>query len=55
MKKFRVTYRNNLTGAENSITGFYRSLESALAEETKSMAMFQRVNPALELVKVEAI
>jgi hypothetical protein len=55
MKKFKVTYRNNRTGLENSITGFYRNLESATAEENKSMAIFQRVNPALVLVSIEAI
>jgi hypothetical protein len=55
MQKFRITYRNNATGAVNSITGKYRSLESAQREEAASMAMFQRVNPALELVSIEAI
>jgi hypothetical protein len=55
MAAFRITYRNNATGAVNSIVGKYRSLESAQREEAASMSIFQRVNPALELVSIEAI
>jgi hypothetical protein len=54
MQKFKITYRNNNTGAVNSMIGKYRNLESAKREEAASMAMFQRVNPALELVSIEA-
>jgi len=54
MQNFKVTYRNNKTGVVNTITGKYRSLESAQREEAASMAIFQRVNPALELVSIEA-
>lgn len=53
MTQFRITYRNNATGAVNSIVGSYKSLESAQREEAASMAMFQRINPALELVSIE--
>lgn len=55
MANYKITYRNNATGAVNSIIGKYRSLESAQREEAASMAMFQRINPALELVSIEAI
>ena len=55
MKKFKITYRNNATGSVNSVICKYSSLEVAQIEEAKSMAMFRRVNPSLELVNVEAI
>jgi hypothetical protein len=55
MNKFKITYRNNATGAVNSVICKYSSLEVAQVEEAKSMAMFRRVNQNLELVNVEAI
>ena len=53
MKKFLVTYYNGKS--YNSVIVKASSLESAIAEEEKAVAMFQLSNPALRLEAVEAI
>jgi len=55
MNSYKVTYHNSKNDATNSVIVKARSLASAIAAEEASMALFQRVNPALSLVSVEAI
>jgi hypothetical protein len=49
MRTFTVTYYNGLNKTTNTMKVKARSLESAIAEEQKSIAQFKRINPYLEL------
>lgn len=51
MKSFKVTYYNGKS--YNSVIVKARTLETAIAEEEKAVAMFQRFNPAISLASVE--
>jgi hypothetical protein len=51
MNTYKVTYFNG--NAYNSVLVKARSLESATNAEKQSVAMFQRVNPRIQLVSVE--
>ncbi len=52
MKKFKVTYYNAARKAENSVTVLARSLESAIEEERKAVAMMNQINPFISLKSV---
>lgn len=51
MNKYKVTYFNGQN--YNSVIVKARSLEAAIAEEERAVAMFQRFNPAISLASVE--
>ena len=54
MKSFKITYFNSKTNSYTSVIGKARSLEAAIAEEEKAVALFSRINPAISLHSVEA-
>lgn len=51
MNTYKVTYFNG--NAQNSVLVKARSLKAAIEAEKQSVAMFQRVNPKIQLVSVE--
>lgn len=55
MNTYKVTYYNAQRKAENSVTVKARSLESAIAEENKAIAMMQQFNPFISLKSVEQV
>ena len=55
MNTYKVTYYNAHRKVENSVTVKASSLESAIAEEKKAVAMMQQINPFISLKSVELV
>lgn len=54
MKKFEVTYFNEITGNFRSVIVKARSLESAIESETEAVKLFAKAIPGLRLESVKA-
>jgi hypothetical protein len=52
MKRFKVTYRNSITGNQNTITTKAFSLEEAIATEQGMIERLSKFRPGMELVSV---
>jgi hypothetical protein len=54
MKKFKVTYKNSITGNSNSVVVGAQDLESATAQEVEMVQRMQKLSPHISLVSVVA-
>lgn len=55
MVTYKVTWLNANTGNQNTMTGKARSIEYAIAEETRMVEVMRKRSPHISLVSVEAI